>query len=198
MDDVVRQAMAKWPNVPHCFGWLRLDARGHWRMRDERAQQLNLPGDKIRHLALLDFINRNYQCDTSGQWYFQNGPQRVYVDLELTPYIARLDPAAGHLLHTGTALPTPAQIWLTPAGQLLMPFEQSVAALDDRDMASLLPRLQVGDSAASDQQIMDWLEGDDCIALQLRYSDSVLPVQRTAATPLAEQFGFIMRPRGSD
>ena len=36
MDDIVKQAMAKWPNVPHCYGWLALDARGDWRMRDER------------------------------------------------------------------------------------------------------------------------------------------------------------------
>ena len=28
MDDIVKQAMAKWPNVPHCYGWLALDARG--------------------------------------------------------------------------------------------------------------------------------------------------------------------------
>lgn len=27
MDDIVRQAMAKWPNVPNCFGWLALDRR---------------------------------------------------------------------------------------------------------------------------------------------------------------------------
>jgi hypothetical protein len=30
MDDIVKQAMAKWPNVPACHGWLGLDARGHW------------------------------------------------------------------------------------------------------------------------------------------------------------------------
>ncbi len=27
MDEIVRQAMAKWPSVPHCYGWLALDAR---------------------------------------------------------------------------------------------------------------------------------------------------------------------------
>ena len=27
MDDIVKQAMAKWPNVPHCYGWLALAAR---------------------------------------------------------------------------------------------------------------------------------------------------------------------------
>ena len=60
MDEIVKQAMAKWPNVPHCYGWLALDARGAWRMRDEQAQALHLPGDKIAHAALLGFINRNY------------------------------------------------------------------------------------------------------------------------------------------
>ena len=38
MDDIVKQAMAKWPNVPHCYGWLGLDARGNWYMRDDSAQ----------------------------------------------------------------------------------------------------------------------------------------------------------------
>ena len=28
MDDLVRAAMAKWPHVPDCRGWLALDARG--------------------------------------------------------------------------------------------------------------------------------------------------------------------------
>ena len=32
--------MAKWPNVPHCYGWLGLDARGHWFMLDDRTQAL--------------------------------------------------------------------------------------------------------------------------------------------------------------
>ena len=40
MDDLVRQAMVKWPNVPDCFGWLGLDSRGQWYMRDDRAQAL--------------------------------------------------------------------------------------------------------------------------------------------------------------
>ncbi|MDP9108148.1 MAG: DUF2946 family protein, partial [Pseudomonadota bacterium] len=63
MDDIVKAAMAKWPNVPDCYGWLALDARGHWRMRDETAQRQNSAGDKIVHTALLAFINRNYLHD---------------------------------------------------------------------------------------------------------------------------------------
>ena len=38
MDDIVKAAMAKWPNVPNCYGWLGLDARGNWYMRDDNAQ----------------------------------------------------------------------------------------------------------------------------------------------------------------
>ena len=99
MDDLVRQAMTKWPNVPDCFGWLGLDSRGQWHMRDDRVQQLGAfqsgqPGAKgsvLRHEKLIDFIHRNYEADAQGRWYFQNGPQRVYVELEATPWIWRLD-----------------------------------------------------------------------------------------------------------
>ena len=38
MDELVKQSLTKWPNVPHCYGWLALDARGAFRMRDEVAQ----------------------------------------------------------------------------------------------------------------------------------------------------------------
>jgi len=30
MDEIVDAALKKWPNVPHCYGWLGLDARGAW------------------------------------------------------------------------------------------------------------------------------------------------------------------------
>ena len=98
MDDIVKQAMVKWPNVPHCYGWLGLDARGNWYMRDEPAQAAGpfsggsqqSKGSLLKHDKLIDFIQRNYACDARGQWFFQNGPQRVYVELEATPWIWRV------------------------------------------------------------------------------------------------------------
>jgi hypothetical protein len=98
MDDLVKQAMAKWPNVPDCYGWLGLDERGHWYLRDDAAQsmgpfQSGLPGSKgslLQHEKLIEFVHRNYAVDAQGAWYFQNGPQRVYVELALTPWIWRL------------------------------------------------------------------------------------------------------------
>lgn len=90
MDETVKQAMARWPNVPNCYGWLALDRRGQWRMRNEYAQQHGLSGDPIRHEALVAFIERNYLRDERGGWYFQNGPQRVFVSLAYAPWIVRL------------------------------------------------------------------------------------------------------------
>ena len=111
MDDIVKQAMAKWPNVPHCYGWLGLDARGNWYMRDDRVQAqgtfTQAKGSLLKHEKLIDFINRNYLSDDSslseakGQWFFQNGPQRVYVELEATPIIWRVSANFEVAAHTG-------------------------------------------------------------------------------------------------
>jgi hypothetical protein len=109
MDDLVKQAMAKWPNVPDCYGWLGLDARGNWYMRDDGAQASgafgsaapNAKGSLLKHDKLIEFIQRNYAADPQGQWYFQNGPQRVYVELELTPWVWRISDTLGISAHDG-------------------------------------------------------------------------------------------------
>jgi len=94
MDEQVLRSLIKWPNVPDCFGWLALDRRGQWRMQDEFAQQNQLPGQVIAHVALNEFISRNYACDDLGRYFFQNGPQRVYINLAITPWIARITPSS--------------------------------------------------------------------------------------------------------
>ena len=109
MDDIVKQALIKWPHVPHCCGWLGLDARGNWFMRDDRAQALgpfaggtaDSKGSQLKHEKLIEFINRNYEHDAEGQWFFQNGPQRVYVELESTPLIWRVSEDFSICDHTG-------------------------------------------------------------------------------------------------
>lgn len=158
MDELVKQALAKWPNVPHCYGWLGLDARGHWRMRDQQAQQQQLPGDKIVHAALLSFINRNYAQDERGCWFFQNGPQRVYVNLEATPYIARSDPRHGFVLQTGAPLEQIEQVYWCDNGVLILRQGEVVAQVDDRDMAQVLDALHVDGQVASDEALLAWLE----------------------------------------
>jgi hypothetical protein len=194
MDDIVRQAMVKWPNVPHCYGWLALDARGSWRMRDERAQALGLAGDTIRNALLLGFINRNYLHDERGRWYFQNGPQRVYVNLDIAPFVARTDPAQGFVLHTGDALPTIDGAWLTDTGRLVLRGGGRVAALDDRDMAQCLGLLRIDGTMVEDESLMDWMAGPGVGTLTLDHAGSRIPVQSVEEKLLGTRFGFERLP----
>jgi hypothetical protein len=193
MDDIVKQAMAKWPNVPHCYGWLALDARGGWRMRDEAAQQANAAGDKLNNATLVGFINRNYAHDAAGRWYFQNGPQRVYVNLEATPYIARTDPAQGMVLHTGAPLPGIERLYLTESGVAIVQAGDIVAQLDDRDVAQLFEALVLDGEPAGDEALLRWLDGG-AGALTLRWRGQAVPVERIDGEHLPERLGFVRTP----
>ncbi|QDZ28766.1 DUF2946 family protein [Noviherbaspirillum sp. UKPF54] len=196
MDDIVKQAMAKWPNVPHCYGWLALDARGAWRMRDERAQALKLAGDKIGNPPLQAFINRNYTHDEKGRWYFQNGPQRVYVTLEAAPYVARTDPSHGFVLHTGEPLGSIDGAWMTDAGQLLLKEGEKIALVDDRDMAQCLPRLHFGNEEAGDERLIAWLgEPGADETLSLEHAGRRLAVRHIMRDAVAGHFGFVIEPQ---
>ncbi|MBL0421069.1 DUF2946 family protein [Ramlibacter sp. AW1] len=149
MDDIVRQAMAKWPNVPHCWGWLGLDARGTWYMRDDRVQAAGpFPahkGSALRHEKLIDFIHRNYAPDAQGHWYFQNGPQRVYVELENTPLVWRI--GAGHSLqaHTGIAAPSPRLCVLDEEGRLYLDTEAGFGLVHSLDMDAAAEAVESGE-----------------------------------------------------
>lgn len=123
MDPIVAQAMVKWPNVPAVYGWLSLDRRGNWRIK----------GERIANQALREFISRNYESDGAGRWYFQNGPQRVYVTLDYTPLVVHYD---GDALRDHRERPfAPRETYLDDEGSVLMQGEGTVALLDDRDLA---------------------------------------------------------------
>ncbi|KHA79851.1 hypothetical protein NC77_06860 [Janthinobacterium lividum] len=194
MDELVKQALAKWPNVPHCYGWLGLDARGHWRMRDQHAQQQQLPGDKIAHVALLGFINRNYDHDERGCWFFQNGPQRVYLNLEATPYIARSDPQHGFVLQTGAPLEQIEQAYWCDNGALILRHGDVVAQVDDRDMAQVLPALRLDGQAVGDEALLAWLE-DAQGNLMLLHNGKEIAVQPLAYASVPQTFGFQQAPQ---
>jgi len=123
MDEIVKAALRKWPNVPHCYDWLALDARGDWYMRDERIQRAGpFPrpkGSRIQHDKLLAFIERNYGHDDAGAWFFQNGPQRVYVELEAAPWVWRIGADFSVATHTGVAAQVQSA-WLDEPGRLFL------------------------------------------------------------------------------
>lgn len=154
MDEIVKAAMAKWPNVPDCFGWLALDARGHWYMRDDRVQAAGpfsgegacskSRGARLEHAALLSFIARNYAADEEGRWFFQNGPQRVYVELEATPWIWRVQTGTDALTgHTG--LPAQAlSAWMDEDGHLYLDSAMGLGRVHSQDMVHAAHWVELG------------------------------------------------------
>lgn len=147
MDDIVKQALAKWPNVPDCYGWLGLDARGRWFMRDDAAQAAgDFPqsrGSWLRHEKLIDFIGRNYESDGEGRWFFQNGPQRVYVELECTPWVWQVLP--DYRLQSHTGLQTSAgECLLDEEGRLYIASPQGLGLVHSQDMVLAAEAVEQG------------------------------------------------------
>lgn len=125
MDEIVARSLAKWPNVPAVYGWLALDRRGNWLIK----------GEKIANTALREFIGRNYEADERGRWYFQNGPQRVYVSLAYTPLVVhyegdRLIDQCGREFHA-------SGVFQDDEGSVLFEGSGTAALLDDRDLTRL-------------------------------------------------------------
>jgi Protein of unknown function (DUF2946) len=168
LDDIVRQAMAKWPNVPDCHGWLGLDARGDWYMRDDATQAAGpfplAKGSRLQHAKLIEFIARNYDSDSAGRWFFQNGPQRVFVELEATPHIARVGPT-GICLHTGESW-SPTMCLVDEAGLLYVADDERVCRVHTQDMV----------------QAVDWIE-------QKKWTPNEIP-----QAELPGRFGYVRSP----
>ncbi len=118
MDEIVIRAIAKWPNVPAVYGWLSLDRRGNWAIK----------GERIRNPLIAEFIARNYSHDERGRWFFQNGPQRVFVRLACTPLVYRTQAGDGLAFrsHTGQHAEQVLQAWIDEQGQLFIQTELGV------------------------------------------------------------------------
>ena len=160
MDDIVKAALLKWPNVPHCYRWLALDARGDWYMRDDRIQAAgpfpHVKGSRIAHGKLLAFIHRNYAHDDEGAWFFQNGPQRVYVELEAAPFVWRMDAAPGWpvVAHTGQ----PARVrgaWLDEHGRLFLDTDLGFGLVHTLDTGIAAQAVDSGDWKPAEMPFAD-------------------------------------------
>lgn len=131
MDETVMRAMAKWPNVPAVWGWLSLDRRGVWKLK----------GEPIPNRAAVRFIARNYSSDDQNRWFFQNGPQRVFVDLAYTPWVYSIDGRGTLVTHTGRDCGAIESAWIDEAGTLILAGEPGPGIVDDRDLMTLSDRL---------------------------------------------------------
>jgi hypothetical protein len=188
MDDSVVAAIAKWPNVPAVFGWLKLTARGEWRLR----------GERIGNAALRDFIGRNYAHDERGRWYFQNGPQRVYVELEATPWVVRVDPAGALSMHTGARPTACTGAALLDDARFVLDTELGPALVDDRDAAIFVRALtDPFGLPLNERGIERWLDGKDeafVAPARLRVAGAPCRIERLRFEQLEVRYGFVRTP----
>lgn len=144
MDEQVLRAMARWPEVPAVHGWLRLGRRGTWFLIDRGAPGFDAvrdgDGSPITSPPIRDFIARNYESDADGAWYWQNGPQRVFVRLDLAPWVLRVigdGDRRRFCTHTGRLIASVAAIVSDPEGNLFAQTDAGCGLVDDRDLAQL-------------------------------------------------------------
>jgi hypothetical protein len=194
MDEIVLRAMQKWPNVPSVYGWLALDRRGNWAIK----------GERIVNPAITDFIGRNYARDVQGRWYFQNGPQKVFVKLGYTPFVYRTQrDAAGTLsliAHTGSLVDDLREAFLDEAGALLMDAGSGVGLIHDRDLPGILSSLlgRGGDPLADseiEQLLQDRTQHPHPTGVRLDLGSHAVPVSFIDSTDVATRFGFDPDPR---
>jgi hypothetical protein len=188
MDDIVLRGLAKWPDVPAVYGWLTLDRRGNWLIK----------GDSISNAAVTAFIGRNYERDGEGRWFFQNGPQRVYVTLDYTPLVYRAvngDAAALAIeSHTGMRATSLAGAWVDEDGALLLETEQGIGVVHDRDLDKLVPNFidangnQLPEEALD--QLMDLLQHGREVPVWLKYGESNIKVEPIKSTAVPRRFSF--------
>lgn len=191
MDASVLAAIARWPNVPAVFGWLSLNARGEWRLR----------GETIHNPAIREFIGRNYASDDRGRWFFQNGPQRVYVELESTPWIWRVNPDApgGALVsHTGAVVRTVDAAYFDEAGRCYLETDQGFGLVESGSLGRVEGALSTSEVDPVDDAVVRWLDGAP-LRIWIKGSElklaSDVELQRVRADEIPQRFGFVRAPR---
>jgi hypothetical protein len=193
MDEIVLKAMAKWPNVPAVYGWLALDRRGNWLIKRET----------IGNDALNAFIGRNYHHDDAGCWIFQNGPQRVYIDLDYAPFVYRVtNPLHAPLAlatHIGDAVNTVMGTWIDEQGALLILTEHGVGVVHDQDIDPLLlasvidTNGNVVEESAFDA-LVELIEQQRPLPLWLKFRESNVPLEPIHGVDVPKRFGFAPHP----
>jgi hypothetical protein len=192
MDEIVIRAIARWPNVPSVYGWLRLDRRGNWLVKS-RAERDGAPSfERISNRGVIEFIGRNYERDAAYRWYFQNGPQRVFVTLDYTPWVYRLDDAgSGFLTHAGAAPRAIDAAFLDDSGSLLLKSELGIGVLLDRDLSAVLERLSDERGRPIERLLEDVARGAEA---HVMLRGKVVPIASVRAADVAGRFGFVPRP----
>lgn len=186
MSDVPISAGApRWPDTPACYGWLSLDRRGGWRLQ----------GEPVVHAGLLAFLNAHYQADDDGAWFVRNGPQKVFVALDYTPWVLRLEPDGRITTHTGVDAGCVDAVHVDEEGNALLHTALGIGLVDDRDLPGLLAQWRLADGApADDDALMALVAGTAANADLPLVQWQGLSVQPIRRIEVAGRFGFLPDP----
>ena len=203
MDDIVLRSMLKWPEVPSVYGWLRLDRRGRWLIRmpgragAARGKDGELHFERVVNPAMIGFIGRNYARDAEGRYFFQNGPQRVFVALEYTPWIYSLDGSGRRLVaHTGAQAGAPREAYFDEEGGLVLDCDLGIGAVLDRDLAALEQRfLDEAGHPLDVEAMIGALHAGRSDTLAARILGAHVTLGAIRSVEVAARFGFVARPR---
>lgn len=196
MDDIVVRGMAKWPNVPAVYGWLALNRRGQWLIK----------GELITNSTVNAFIGRNYERNTEGAWYFQNGPQRVFVNLEYTPFVYRVIPSEDASLvleaQTGACATKLHGAWLDETGVLLVETDIGLGVIHDSDLDAAAAAF-VGESGKRiDEAVLDaaieCFERGETAPLWLKLGPETTKIQPVRREDVSRRFDFNPAPRAPE
>ena len=198
MDKDVLAAMARWPDVPDVYGWLSLSEQGQWRLHPDGDPQA--PGELIDNQQILRFIDRNYSGDALGRWFFQNGPQRVFVRLDAAPLILHtMAPewpsalreqtdalrVAGKPTHAPIALYTHNGLpissldswWLDTDGRLFVQTGQGPGLIAGRDLPSVLDALITQEGQPLGEQLEPLLQSPPTVGRHTSSAPALLHVR---------------------
>ncbi|HEY4373595.1 MAG TPA: DUF2946 family protein [Burkholderiales bacterium] len=195
MDDIVAQAMRKWPDVPDVYNWLRLDERGRWRVR-ARDYERSGRFETIGNQAVVEFIGRNYQADDQGRWYFQNGPQRVFVGLACAPWVFRFTADAMPVTHTGRIAARADAVLIDEAQTPILITDLGPGALSDQDFAPFLGTLTDAQGKALDDPAFEaWLAAPAADTVFCAAAGQRLPLAAVTRATLAARYHFNPDPQ---
>ena len=187
MDDWVLKALQRWPNVPALFGWLGLDRRGRWLIQ----------GGTITHPRIVATIDRNYAADEHGRWYFQNGPQRGYMQLESAPLILFVaEGQAGLVTHTGQAVEQVTNAYLDEEGALVLLTEHGPGELIGTDLSWALDRMSSQGRPVDEDTLATALDlpSGSATDIILTIASSAVPMQRLNFADAPAALGFERQP----
>ncbi|WP_290650345.1 DUF2946 family protein [Aquisalimonas sp.] len=182
MDESVRNAIARWPNVPAVYGYIGVNRRGDFLLQ----------GHLVTHARTRGFINRNYGLDAQGRAFFQNGPQRAYADLEVTPWVYRLLDDGSLRTHCEHPVNRLIEAGSTADGEIVLVTEHGPGVLHAQDLDPLAEHLETpqGDLPSA----VEALQQGDHNEVYLNLPAGRPRLQTLDPAELPRRFGYALQP----